>query len=110
MLINVSEARLGDTEESTTREGSIVAYSSRVRTLVDAVHDWARFGSLPRGYSWIIRELAAGRVAPKALLEYLAASEPGLTFKGGTCLARIHSDFCRLSEDLDFAISTPLSG
>ena len=32
------------------------------------MYDWARFGSLPRGYSWIIRELAAGRVAPKALV------------------------------------------
>ncbi len=43
------------------------------------------------------------------VLEYLAASEPELTFKGGTCLAKIHSDFYRLSEDLDFSISTPLS-
>lgn len=43
------------------------------------------------------------------VLEYLAASEPALTFKGGTCLAKIHGDFYRLSEDLDFSISTPLS-
>jgi predicted nucleotidyltransferase component of viral defense system len=42
------------------------------------------------------------------VLEYIAASEPELTFKGGTCLAKIHSDFYRLSEDLDFSISTPL--
>jgi predicted transcriptional regulator of viral defense system len=67
-LIKVADARLGDTEESTTREGLIVAYSSRVRTLVDAVYDWARFGSLPRGYSWITRDLAEGRVTPKALV------------------------------------------
>jgi len=67
-LIKVSDARLGDTEESTTRDGSTVAYSSRVRTLVDAVYDWARFGSLPRGYSWIIRELADRRVTPRALV------------------------------------------
>jgi predicted transcriptional regulator of viral defense system len=67
-LIKVSDARLGDTEESTTRDGSIVVYSSRVRTLVDAVYDWARFGSLPRGYSWIIRELAERRVTPRALV------------------------------------------
>lgn len=42
------------------------------------------------------------------VLEYLAASDAGLTFKGGTCLSKIHSDFFRLSEDLDFSISTPL--
>jgi predicted nucleotidyltransferase component of viral defense system len=28
-------------------------------------------------------------------------------FKGGTCLSKIHSSFFRLSEDLDFALSTP---
>ncbi len=67
-LIKVADTRLGDTEESTTREGLIVAYSSRVRTLVDAVYDWARFGSLPRGYVWVTRDLAEGRVTPKALV------------------------------------------
>ena len=67
-LIKVADARLGDTEESTTREGLIVAYSSRVRTLVDAVYDWARFGSLPRGYTWITSELAERRVTPAAVV------------------------------------------
>ena len=37
------------------------------RTLVDAVYDWARFGSLPRAYGWIRAELAAGRVGPTEL-------------------------------------------
>lgn len=40
------------------------------------------------------------------VLEYLAASGAGLTFKGGTCLAKIHGGFYRLSEDLDFSIPT----
>jgi predicted transcriptional regulator of viral defense system len=68
VLIKVADARLGDTDESTTRDGLVVTYSSRVRTLVDAVYDWARFGSLPRGYAWIARDLAAGRVSPEALV------------------------------------------
>lgn len=42
------------------------------------------------------------------VLEYLAASGAGLTFKGGTCLSKIHGGFYRLSEDLDFSISTAL--
>src|SRR5712691_4590585 len=67
-LIKVADARLGGTEEATTREGLIVVYSSRVRTLVDAVYDWARFGSLPRAYVWIARDLAARRVPPAALV------------------------------------------
>jgi predicted nucleotidyltransferase component of viral defense system len=32
-----------------------------------------------------------------------------LIFKGGTCLAKVHSGFYRLSEDLDFAIPMPVN-
>lgn len=32
----------------------------------------------------------------------------GLIFKGGTCLAKVHTGFYRLSEDLDFAVPMPL--
>ncbi len=67
-LIKVADDRLGDTEDPKTREGLVTVYSSRVRTLVDAVYDWARFNSLPRGYSWIAAELAAGRVKPAAIV------------------------------------------
>lgn len=42
------------------------------------------------------------------LLECLAAHDTGLVFKGGTCLAKVHDRFYRLSEDLDFTISTDL--
>lgn len=67
-LIKVADARLGNTEESKTREGLVLVYSSRVRTLVDAVYDWSRFDSLPRAYAWIPRELAAKRVTPVELV------------------------------------------
>jgi predicted nucleotidyltransferase component of viral defense system len=43
------------------------------------------------------------------LLGYLRESNAGhLIFKGGTCLAKVHADFYRLSEDLDFVIPTPV--
>src|SRR5208337_50855 len=42
-----------------------------------------------------------------ALLEYLAATANKLVFKGGTCLAKVHANFYRLSEDLDFVIPMP---
>ena len=41
------------------------------------------------------------------LLEYLAATGSGLVFKGGTCLSKVHANFYRLSEDLDFVIPMP---
>src|SRR3989338_3496921 len=41
------------------------------------------------------------------LLEYLEAADAALIFKGGTCLAKVHAGFYRLSEDLDFVIPMP---
>ncbi len=42
------------------------------------------------------------------LLEYLSQTSDGLVFKGGTCLAKVHGDFYRLSEDLDFVVPMPV--
>ena len=42
------------------------------------------------------------------LLEYLLPLND-LVFKGGTCLAKAHTDFYRLSEDLDFTDFCPES-
>lgn len=61
-LIKVADERLGDTDEVRTPEGLTTVYSSRARTLVDAVYDWSRFNSLPRGFGWIQADLAAGRI------------------------------------------------
>jgi predicted transcriptional regulator of viral defense system len=62
-LVKVADGRLGDVEEVRAASGLAAKYSSRARTLVDAVYDWSRFNSLPRGYAWIRRELAGRRVA-----------------------------------------------
>jgi predicted transcriptional regulator of viral defense system len=67
-LIKVADERLGSTEEFQTEEGLTAVYSSRVRTLVDAVYDWSRFDGLPRAYEWIHRELAARRVGAAELV------------------------------------------
>jgi predicted transcriptional regulator of viral defense system len=67
-LIKLADARLGGTEEGTTAEGQKAVYSSRARTLVDAVYEWSRFSSLPRAFTWIRRELSSGRVAAADLV------------------------------------------
>ena len=67
-LIKVAAKRLGDTERVRTAEGLTAVYSSRVRTLVDAVYDWSRFNSLPRAFGWITAELDAGRVVAAELV------------------------------------------
>lgn len=40
------------------------------------------------------------------VLAHLAQAAPELVFKGGTCLAKVHVGFHRMSEDLDFVLPT----
>jgi len=68
-LIKVADGRLGGTETVRTAEGHVAVYSSRVRTLVDAVYDWSRFNSLPRAFAWIENELGAKRVDAAELVK-----------------------------------------
>jgi predicted transcriptional regulator of viral defense system len=67
-LIKVAGERLGDIDTIETAEGSKTVYSSRARTLLDAVYDWSRFNSLPRAYEWIRKELKAKRVTAAELI------------------------------------------
>jgi predicted transcriptional regulator of viral defense system len=67
-LIKVADNRLGGTESFKTAQGQRAVYSSCVRTLVDAIYDWSRFSSLPRGYEWIRKELTAQRVSAADLI------------------------------------------
>ena len=67
-LIKVADERLGDTEQVRTAEGLTAVYSSRVRTLVDAVYDWSRFNGLSRAFGWIQADLAVGRVSAAQLV------------------------------------------
>ena len=43
------------------------------------------------------------------ILKTIYENDNPLIFKGGTCLSKIYVDFYRLSEDLDFVFSCPLS-
>lgn len=67
-LIKVADERLGDTDEVRMPDGTVAVYSSRIRTLVDAVYDWSRFNSLPRAFGWIRAELASSRAPASELV------------------------------------------
>lgn len=43
-----------------------------------------------------------------ALADLCTSDATEVVFKGGTCLSKVHADFFRLSEDLDFSLSTPI--
>lgn len=68
-LIKVADSRLGATDEVAGISNSPAIYSSRARALVDSVYDWARFGSLPRGYRWIRKELKSKRINAPELVD-----------------------------------------
>jgi predicted transcriptional regulator of viral defense system len=89
LLIKVADARLGDTEAFESADGQTAVYSSRIRTLVDAIYDWSRFDSLPRGYNWIKADLAAGRIEPYDLVRVtLRYGDTGTTRRIGALLER----------------------
>ncbi len=68
-LIRVADGRLGDTETVTTPEKIDLIYSSRARSLVDAVYDWSRFNSLPPAFGWIRKDLAESRISTVELVD-----------------------------------------
>lgn len=68
-LIKVADDRLGGTEAVTTPEGVQVPYSSRARSLMDAVYDWSTFNSLPQAYDWITSEIAKNDKIASELIE-----------------------------------------
>jgi predicted transcriptional regulator of viral defense system len=53
----VADRRLGAIHTVQAQNGGEIIYSSKARTLMDAVYDWSRFNSLPRGYAWIRQEI-----------------------------------------------------
>jgi len=57
-LIKVADERLGATEVVRVSQEVQAVYSSKARSLMDAVYDWSRFNSLPRGFDWIRTELS----------------------------------------------------
>ena len=92
-LIKVADKRLGGTEEVKTSEGLVAVYALRARALVDAVYDWARFNSLPRGYGWIRRDLEKKRVAPADLVDMtLRYGDIGTIRRIGALLERVGVD------------------
>lgn len=103
-LIKVADERLGATEAFKTRRGLELVYSSRVRTLVDAVYDWSRFNSLPRGYVWITSELAKGRaVAGELVATTLRYADLGTIRRMGALLEKSSVD-ARLLRKLEKAL------
>ncbi len=69
-FIKVADNRLGAVNAVRTRDIEII-YSSKARTLMDAVYEWSRFNSLPRGYDWIRRET---KNDPKLVAELFEAT------------------------------------
>jgi predicted transcriptional regulator of viral defense system len=92
-LIRVADSRLGGTETVTTPEKIELIYSSRARSLVDAVYDWSRFNSLPRAFGWIRNDLIKSRISSADLVE------AALNFGNQGTIRRIGYFLAELSEE-----------
>ena len=89
MLIKVADERLGNTETVETEEGVTAVYSSRARTMLDAVYDWSRFNSLPRGYEWIRKALTTKKISMAELVDVtLQYGDRGTIRRMGVLLER----------------------
>lgn len=87
LFIKVADDRLGDSESFTTPDGTTVWFSSRIRTLCDAVYDWNRFGTLPQAYQWINSELNARPDSAKEIIRLtLKYGNIGTCRRMGKCL------------------------
>ena len=71
-FIKVADERLGAVNAVRTRKDMEIIYSSKARTLMDAVYDWSRFNSLPRGYGWIKGEIKNEPKLASELIEVTA--------------------------------------
>lgn len=71
-LIKIADKRLGGIVKRKGADGEAAVYASRARTLLDAVYDWSRFGTLPRAYDWIAADLRAGRIRAADLVKVTA--------------------------------------
>lgn len=71
-FIKVADERLGAINAVRIREDMEIIYSSKARTLMDAVYDWSRFNSLPRGYDWIRGEIKNEPKLASELIEVTA--------------------------------------
>ena len=53
VFIKTFDRRLGSTRKFKTPDGVEAVMASKARALMDAIYDWSRYNTIPRGYSWI---------------------------------------------------------
>lgn len=68
-FIKVAEKRLGATEAIQISDGAGLIVPTKSRALMDAVFEYARFGTLPEALDWIRASVANGDVSPDELAD-----------------------------------------
>ncbi len=72
IFIKIPTSRLGDVYSFRAGDGAPAIYSSKARTLIDAIYDWSRFNGIPRAFRWIRKVVVedpkmAGKLVRSAL-------------------------------------------
>ncbi|MFQ5822142.1 MAG: type IV toxin-antitoxin system AbiEi family antitoxin domain-containing protein [Candidatus Heimdallarchaeota archaeon] len=58
VFIKTLDRRLGSIRKFKTSDGIEAVMASRARALMDAIYDWSRYNTIPRGYGWIASSVA----------------------------------------------------
>ncbi len=68
-LILVRSNRIGSNVPVNNHQACSPVWPTRSRALLDAVYDWSRFDSLPRGFLWIRNDLRDGKTIAADLVD-----------------------------------------
>ena len=72
VFIKTSKKRLGATRKEKNTDGTAVFFSSKERTLLDAIYDWSRYNTIPRAYLWIVNSLQSDSGSEKKVISVTA--------------------------------------
>jgi predicted transcriptional regulator of viral defense system len=109
VLIKVANQRLGQTEALPMADGRTAMFSSRTRTLIDAIRDADRFGTLPRAFGWVRQDLVLGKTTPAELVEVaLVAGDKATRRRLGVLLER-EGVAAKLLDELEQSLSSTQS-
>ena len=91
IFIEIPTFRLGDVYSFRAGDGAPAIYSSKARTLIDAIYDWSRFNGIPRAFLWIRKAAAEDpKIAGKLVRAALKYSNQGTLRRLGFVLSRLN--------------------
>lgn len=88
-FIKVTPDRLGGTIAKVLNDGTKVLVSSPGRTLLDAIYEWRRFGTVPRVFDWIAARIEDEKLISEILKSTIEYGNTNTARRVGYLLSRL---------------------